>query len=347
MNKGQYIRIDLEGKYCLNIFECADYDRELTDDNDINEQGEISANKIAAIVGFFKTLLSEDTGGFDKLDRSLIESIINETYKKMKVKDGKIQTETIPTLSDFQAAIDAVIKDKSEWKSQLSIIKEKLNPYVKNGQYANLTDRPTNVNISSHFIVFDTSGLPEDEDLQSLAVFIINTFLMKKFKQNKKKHRRQLLVLDETWSLARFEAGVQFLLNLAKRSRHMGLVCIFASQQIGDFLNSPDAEKVIKSVENQILFKPAKPDIENLAKLNELNDSQKGILGSLYQKKGEFSQCLTLMGKLGSNLMYVRPNPALYWISTTDPKKDVPKRDEMLKATDYNYELTLQNLIGE
>jgi hypothetical protein len=344
INHGQYIKIDLEGKFCLNIFECADYDPDLADENDINDKGEVSANKIASIVGFFKTLLFAGNPSEWQLDKSLIESVIIETYKSMKVKNDVIDTDTIPTLSDFQACIDKVIKQKPDWKQELSLIKEKLNPYVGNRQYANLTDRKTSVDIKSSFIVFDTSGLPEDEDLQSLAVYIISNFLTKKFKQNKKKHRKQILVIDETWALARFEAGIKFLLNLAKRSRHMGLMCVFASQQINDFLGNPDAAQTLKSAEVRVFFKQSPTDISKLGSEFGLNEHETGILGSLTQRKGEYSEAFVQFGSLGNNKLYVRPNPALYWISTSDPKKDVPLRDTVLKECGNNYELALKKL---
>ena len=346
INKGQFLKIDLEGTNCLNVFECIDYDPELAEDNDINEKGEVTANKIASIVGFFKTLLpSKDTSEW-QLEKSLIESIIIETYKKMKVKDGRIIPETVPILSDFHRSIDVIIKEKPEWKQQLLILKEKLNPYIGNRQYANLTDRKTTIDIKSSFIVFDTSGLPEDDDLQSLAVYIISTFLTKKFKQNKKKHRRQILAIDETWSLARFDAGIKFLLNLAKRSRHLGLLCVFASQQINDFLGNADASQVLKGTENQIFFKQSKTDLENLQKLFNLNDQERGIIGSLTQKEKVYSEAFLILGKLGSNKIRVIPNAASYWISTTESKFAVPKRDDVLKETNYNYELALQKLTG-
>jgi hypothetical protein len=351
MQGGQYLTLDLEGKYSVNIFDCIDYDSALIDatsnDNDINKDGTVTANKIAQIVGFFKTILRSESESAWQLERSLIETAIAQTYKeKMKIKDGKIKPESIPTLTDFHKVFSDMVKQKSEWKKQISEIAEKLNSYIGSGQYANFVDRQTNIDLTSSFIVFDTSGLPEDVDLQSLAVYIISTFLTKKFKQNKKRGKKQLLMVDETWTLARFEAGVTFLLNLSKRSRHMGLVCAFATQQMSDFFANPDAAQLFKNVENFMLFKQSDADLGNLQKNLDLNDQEKALIGSLDQVKGEFSEAFVKMGKLGSNVIKIRPNPPLNWIATTN-KTDAPIKARVLKEENNNYEKAIERLVAQ
>jgi type IV secretory pathway VirB4 component len=351
MQGGQYLTLDLEGKYSVNIFDCVDYDKDLIDatsnDNDINADGTVTANKISQIVGFFKTVLFSESQSTWQLERSLIETAITQTYKeKMKVnKEGKIDVKTIPTLSDFHKIFSKMIESKSDWKKQISEIAEKLNSYIGSGQYSKFVDRQTNIDLTSSFIVFDTSGLPEDVDLQSLAVYIISTFLTKKFKQNKKRGKKQLLMVDETWTLARFEAGVTFLLNLSKRSRHMGLVCAFATQQMADFLNNPDAAQLFKNVENFILFKQSDADLGNLQKNLDLNDQERALIAGLDQVKGEYSDAFVKMGKLGSNIVKIRPNPPLNWIATTN-KTDAPIKARVLKEENYNYEKAIERLVA-
>jgi type IV secretory pathway VirB4 component len=349
MQRGQYITLDLDGKYSVNIFDCVDYDKDLIDatsnDNDINADGTVTANKIAQIVGFFKTIIKSESDSAWQLERSLIETAIAQTYKsKLKIsKDGKISPDSMPTLSDFHEIFSKMAEKKTEWKKQILEISEKLNSYIDNGQYAKFVDRRTSFDITSSFIVFDTSGLPEDEDLQSLAVYIISTFLTKKFKQNKKLGKKQLLMVDETWTLARFPAGVTFLLNLSKRSRHMGLVCAFATQQMSDFFGNPDAAQLFKNVENFILFKQSDTDLDNWQKNLDLNDQERNLIGSLEQVKGEYSDAFVKFGKT-SNLVKVRPNPPLNWIATTN-KTDAPIKARVLKEENYNYEKAIERLV--
>jgi type IV secretory pathway VirB4 component len=351
MQGGQYLTLDLEGKYSVNIFDCADYDKDLIDatsnDNDINKDGTVTANKIAQIVGFFKTVLCSRSASDWQLERSLIETAIGQTYEeKMKVNaEGKIDPKTVPTLSDFHKMFSKLEKSKPNWEKQIQEIAEKLNSYVGKGQYSKFVDRQTNIDLTSGFIVFDTSGLPEDVDLQSLAVYIISTFLTKKFKANKKRGKKQLLMVDETWTLARFEAGVTFLLNLSKRSRHMGLVCAFATQQMADFFANPDAAQLFKNVENFILFKQSDADLDNLRKNLELNEQERALIANLDQVKGEYSDAFVKMGKLGSNVVKIRPNPPLNWIATTN-KTDAPIKARVLKEENYNYEKAIERLVA-
>lgn len=351
MQGGQYLSLDLEGKYSINIFDCVDFDETLIDatsnDNDINIDGTVTANKIAQIVGFFKTVLCSESPSAWQLERSLIETAIAQTYReKMKInKDGKIDPASVPTLTDFHGVFSKMVKDKPNWDKQISEISEKLNSYIGNGQYAKFVDRKTNIDLTSSFIVFDTSGLPEDVDLQSLAVYIISTFLTKKFKANKKKGKKQMLMVDEVWTLLRFEAGVTFAMNLSKRSRHMGLVCAFATQQQSDILSSPDAAQLFKNVEVFILFKQSDADLDNLQKNLDLNDQEKALIASLDQVKGEYSDAFVKMGKLGSNVIKIRPNPPLNWIATTN-KTDAPIKARVLKEENYNYEKAIERLVA-
>ena len=85
-------------------------------------------------------------------------------------------------------------------------------------------------------------------------------------------------------------------------------------------------------------------DLGNIQKNLDLNDQEKALIGSLDQVKGEYSDAFVKFGKLGSNLVKIRPNPPLNWIATTN-KTDAPIKARVLKEENYNYEKAIERLV--
>jgi hypothetical protein len=107
-------------------------------------------------------LAEEGERRLNKLDSSLIEEIIKQIYKNnMKVNEqGIIDRGSVPTLGSSISAIENMIKNKKfvEWKLDLSRISQKLSPFIGAGTYTTLLDRPSNLTLKSHFIVFGVAG---------------------------------------------------------------------------------------------------------------------------------------------------------------------------------------------
>ena len=319
---GDYVHVDLESKIHLNVFE---YDREDLRKN----EGDVSADKVSDLLGFLNVLLAEqDEQKLPNLVLSHLDEAIRTTYKK-KLKSTP--ENPIPKLSDLKTTLDHMAKDTStpeEFRTLCRKYTKILDPYTGKGTYANLTDRETAFNIESPFIVFDTSNLPDA--LVSLGVYIISQFCITKAIENKKRGRRSWLLLDETWFLARFPAGVAFLLNLAKRSRHLALASIFATQQISDFLKNPDVRPVVDNASTKIIFRPGESEIPLLGEMFGMNPKEIAFVSNLQQVRGAYSQCYGLFGTFARGLVYVTPDPVSYWITTTHPDESL-ERDRYIK----------------
>ena len=350
-NKGQYIKIGLNGENAYNVFDCIDFDESLGEENDINIKGEPTAGKISFITGLFDIILSEEgEKRLNKLDGSLVEDIIKQTYKdNIKVSfSGKVDSKSMPRLGSVIATIDKMIKDKekTEWKSELSKISQKLGPFIGSGTYASLLDNTSNMSLNSSFIVFDISSLPDRDDIQSLAVYIISSFSMQRFKVNKKLGKKQILCVDEAWYLARFTGGRAFLLELAKRSRHLGLMVLMATQQINDFLGQPEAAQFLKSAATTTIFKQSSTDLPLLQPLLELNAMETNILSGLFQERGRFSQAFFISGDK-KNTIYIRPDAVLRWIATSEPTYDVPARNKAIEESNGNIWQAIIKLVSK
>jgi hypothetical protein len=355
-NDGQYITLSLDGTCSYNPFDCIDYDPALInehgDENDITVKGDPTPNKIAYITGLFDIILSEEgVSRLSKVESGLAEKMVRKMYKnKLKFiidKTGNkiIDRKTIPLLRDILVVIDEFIEtiESQKHKEQLLDIKEKFSPFIGEGSFAGMLDRPSNIELKSSFVVFDISGLPANrDDILSLGIYIISNFSMQRFKINKKLQKRQLLVIDEAWFLARFSGGQNFLLDLGKRSRHLGLASIIATQQLSDFLCNEEAKKVLTSAPTKTLFHQSSEDLPLIKELYRLNENEMGIITTLKQVKGLYSEAFYMCGN-EKNLVQVRADRVAYWIATSDTNKDIPIRENEYKIT-QDYWKTVINL---
>lgn len=321
---GIYIFVDLESKHHLNVF-----------DTDIEElekrNGEVTPDKASDIMGFLNVLLSEENEKrLSNLVTAHLEEAIRKTYFK-KFKENK--KDPIPLLSDLKNMLLEFSEDQTrpeEFRMLCRRYDKILEPFTGTGSFANLTDRKTTFEEDNPFIVFDTSNLPESENLLSLGVYIISQFSIKKAKANKKKGLRSWLLLDETWFLARFPAGVTFLLNLAKRSRHLALASTFATQQVGDFLKNPDVQPVVDNATCKFIFRPGDKEVELLSEVLKLSSAESRIVRDLHQVRGAYSQCFAILGQKSRGLVYVVPDQISYALATTHPDETF-ERDKFIK----------------
>jgi hypothetical protein len=119
--------------------------------------------------------------------------------------------------------------------------------------------------------------------------------------------------------------------NLARRSRHLGLMCFFATQQLDDVLLHPETPAILRNSDTKLLFRQDRSVIDKLTTLLSLTDQEKGQLESLRQVRGQYSNAFLIYGPM-RNILTVRPDPASRWLNTTEPTYDVPRRARALEA---------------
>ena len=90
--------------------------------------------------------------------------------------------------------------------------------------------------------------------------------------------KKRILVVDEAWWLMKYELGANFLSNIAKRARkyYAGLITI--SQDIPDFLASPQGKTILSNSSIQVLMKQSPSSIEVVKQTFNLTDAEKYYL---------------------------------------------------------------------
>jgi len=183
--------------------------------------------------------------------------------------------------------------------------------------YANLTDRESTVKADNSFIVFDTSGISDnDKKAIGLAVFTISNYCLSKAKENKELNRLSQLAMDECWYLAQYPAGLAFLLRIAKTARHFRLQPIFATQEIGEFSGVKGVEAILKNTSTKILLKLVGDDIDHAKGLLQLNPNQVEKIMNLHMVKGVYSQAM-IHQTLRQGIVNIYPDELAYHIATT------------------------------
>jgi hypothetical protein len=308
---GRYLNYDLDSKHHLNIF---DYPKEEIKALD----GEIDPDHIASIIMYLGVVLANIKENrieeAEELDKALLQEAVKETYRNC-IREGRV-----PLLSDLKETLIKRADDKTV-PAQFQYICRKqaevLKLYTGKGMYANLTDRESTVKADNSFIVFDTSGISDnDKKAVGLAVFGISNYCLLKAKENKELNRLSQLAMDEAWYLAQYPAGLSFLLRIAKTARHLRLQPIFATQEIGEFFGVKGVEAILKNTSTKILLKLVGDDIDHAKGLLQLNPTQVEKVMNLHLVKGVYSQAM-IHQTLRQGIVNIYPDELAYHIATT------------------------------
>lgn len=308
---GRYLNYDLDSKHHLNIF---DYPLAEVKERD----GEIDPDHIASIIMYLGVVLANVKDNrieeAEELDKALLQEAVKQTYRNCLTENR------IPLLSDLRETLAKKADDKKVPEQFQYICRkqaEVLKLYTGKGMYANLTDRESTVKADNSFIVFDTSGISDnDKKAVGLAVFTISNYCLSKAKENKELNRLSQLAMDECWYLAQYPAGLAFLLRIAKTARHLRLQPIFATQEIGEFFGVKGVEAILKNTSTKILLKLVGDDIEHAKGLLQLNPNQVEKVMNLHMVKGVYSQAL-IHQTMRQGVVNIYPDELAYHIATT------------------------------
>src|SRR6185369_1231264 len=155
----------------------------------------------------------------------------------------------------------------------------------------------------------------------------------RKAAEAKKRSQRFAAIIDEAATLMRFKAGARLLDDLSRRARHYGMMLVTITQQLKDFFRQAElADSVVKNAHMKILLRQDPSDLKLLKETLRLTDAEGQAIENFAhdQEKRRDSQCLLIVGGIHGTIRLV-PSPMDYWICTSEPIKDIPKRREMIK----------------
>jgi hypothetical protein len=111
------------------------------------------------------------------------------------------------------------------------------------------------------------------------------------------------------------------------------MMLVSITQQLKDFFRQQEqADSVVKNSHMKLILRQDASDLRLLKETLRLTDAE--VLSienfSKDEEKRRDSQCLLIVGAVHGTIRLV-PSPMDYWICTSEPINDIPKRAEMIK----------------
>ena len=301
---GQYLEINLSDQYRLNPFDIRDPTQEP------------SNQKIKSLLACIESMVSEDEKSkLPKLDRVLLEKAIIELYAKRR-KHGEV-----PTLSDL-------MKDLSGSKeASLEAISKMLYMWTGERPYGRLLDGPGHLRANATICTFDLKGLSSYPDLQAVMILILTDFILTQVEGDRTHKKR--IILDEAWELLKSNAAASFMEYCARTLRKTGSGITFITQGVEEIVASPIGSAILNNTATKFVMLQ-RGDSKILANALKLNSQELNLIGSLQQRKGEFSEGFMIEGD-HRQVVRIYPSPFEYWLSTSDASDN--KHLDELKAS--------------
>lgn len=288
---GQYLEINLSDQYRINPFDLPDPTQEP------------SNQKIKSLLACVESMVSEDEKAkLPKLDRALLERAIIELYKSRRAKGE------VPTLSDLARYLSAFEEDSMRAVSKMLYLWTGERPYGR------LLDGMGSLRTDASICTFDLKGLSAYPDLQSVMILILTDFILTQVEGDRTSKKR--IILDEAWELLKSNAAASFMEYCARTLRKTGSGITFITQGVEEIVASPIGPAILNNTATKFIMLQ-RGDSEILRETLKLNDQELGLIHSLGQKKGEFSEGFMIEGD-HRQVVRIYPSPFEYWLSTSD-----------------------------
>ncbi len=251
---GSFIPISLSSKAHLNPF-----------DLPMPSQEESGADVLKSNIIELTGLLNLMLGGLSPKESSLIDEALHQTYALKDITEkSDFSKVSPPTMSDLERILEGMKGTKS--------LAERLKKYTT-GTFAGFANMPTNVNIKEKLVVFSIRDM--EEEIRPIAMYIILHYIWNIVRSQLKK---RILVIDEAWWMMKNEESASFLFSIAKRARKYYLGVTTITQDVSDFLGSPQGKPIITNSSLQVLMKQSPAAIDLVAKTFYLSDEEKYLL---------------------------------------------------------------------
>jgi conjugal transfer ATP-binding protein TraC len=281
---------------------------------------EPSPQKIKFILSFLENLLTDEDGDkLPKLDKSLLEEAVMETYATARKTKG-----SDPIMSDLVAVLE-----KSEDRSLRNYAKM-LYPWTGERPYGRLLDAKSTLDLSSGFVVFDLKGLSSYPDLQAAMILIITDFILGRV-ENTKGKRKQIL-MDECWELLKSRGSQRFMEYCVRTLRKTGSGITFITQGLEEIVASPIGSAILSNTATKFVLLQ-RGDLKPIRELLKLNDQEMSLIGSLRQAKGRYSEAF-LMSNEARTVIQIHPTPVEYWLATSDAADNQLLEDARVASPD-------------
>jgi len=300
------------------------------------------AKKVDFLIAAHEIMLCNPGQDLDDEIRGVLDRAIQAVYRERGVVAGAerpLRGEDAPLERELVAHVEGLSKEeglnarKQELLEKLhaTLLQYVGDPLYGAGRYAHLVDRPTRVDVEDDVLCWNLDGLAPR--LYALTLFTVTDAMAHRAKSTfdaTRGHSAEFLAIDEGWFLSEFMKAGAELTNWAKRSRHIGLILAFASQQLSEAIR-PGTKPIFDAASLKCVFR--------LADVRETEDTAQWAARTL-QCSVEEAHTLTGLhegqmmlfrqakdGSRRRGLVNVMAPPLEYWAFTTETWTDVPARN--------------------
>jgi hypothetical protein len=272
-------------------------------------------------------------------EESLLLTAIQDTYRRC-VENPSLQPRESLLLEQLRhrASNGALTGTVADAIASLIV---RLEPYCENGPFAHLADRPTTITGESPLTLFDVTAL--SERLTAPMMLVLVNHVEHTITRARRARvagllddqgawaGRYFLTIEEGWALTSSPASGRWLNEYARRSRHYALWLFFISQHFKDLDTEQGRAMLANSVLTMCLQNDIK-DLEHARGILGLTDTDIDEITGLAVQPGAYSTVYAV-SRRGRGSIRIELGDIEYWICSSDPEHDQPRRAAALAET--------------
>ncbi len=325
-----YIKLGPDGSVCINLY---DLPLEGPDGKPIDPANPPESH-IIKLLNFHSVMLGEQgEQALNKEEKPILMQGIQQIYKIAAPQNR------LPIESDLVAWLtaEAAAHKGSRRGEVCEDLSSRLSLYCKGAIFGKLFDGETSIPTDSQLIVFDTADLAHDKTLEAVVTLFVSDFTLKRAARHKKeqmgkgKPSRFVFCIDELWRLLRYEGGKTLVEDASRTSRHLGLLFIGISQELGDLLRDDRARNLASNSSIKIILGNDPSNFDLIKDACGLTGAEMGSIAHLTRKNREYSDAFLVYHKISRGVVKLIVPRFMYWVATTEPNNDQPLRSRMIE----------------
>lgn len=242
----------------------------------------------ADLVTFHQVLLSIPSDNY--IDLAILDAGVTRTLAA-RARGGTIYEH------DFVDTLTELASETPAWRDQAQRLAYGLGPYIHQGRYASITDRPTSVPLDSPMLVFDLGPLSGAQSAAAMTLIAAVTDRRTAFTATARKEgsgddstRKSILVVDEGWFILNYAGGQEWIDQLARMGRQRGLYSLFLSQGFAEILRNPVAVSFVNNASCAALYQQGEGSTPEVMERFTLSAYDMHVLNNLSAERGVYAE---------------------------------------------------------
>jgi len=203
-------------------------------------------------------------------------------------------------------------------------LRERLQRWVRGGQYAALFDNAEDNLTLSQFQAFDFEGLDQYPQVLEPLLFYVLHRANAAIHDSEHTTRLKLFVMDEAWRFLRDPVIRLYITEALKTWRKRNAAMILATQSSDDIARSEIMHVVAESCPTKLFLANPGMDRDVYRQLFHLNETEARLVARLIPKRQ-----MLLKQPNAAKILNLNVDPASYWLYTNDPYDNQRRREAL------------------